>query len=509
MANLMLSIIFRVDCSIKIGTGHFMRCLTLAAELQNNSSHAVKVAFITRDLPNYFCDLLEKNGISQYTLGSTEVLKSPGDLHHSDWLSVSQEVDADEVNKVLDKHSYDWLIVDHYALDSRWESLVRPNVKWLMAIDDIADRDHACDLLVDANFYLDLKTRYKGKILKDCQLLMGPRYALLRSEFRETRKLVKARSGEIHKVLVFFGGVDEKNYTNTVIEALASFKNLFEVVVIVGELNLNRAKVESNCRTHGFTFLIQVNDIANIMLSVDLCIGAGGTAIWERCCLGLPTITLATSSNQDQQVSDAASAGILYAPLKNADLIEVIQLHVSAMLGNPILLQRISNAAFDMVDGQGALRVARIMNGYTIKIRRATQSDSKSIYDWRNDPSVRSASKNSNELPWEDHEKWIERIISDTDHELLVGEINGIAIGVVRLDKLCEYSEISIYLVPDSYSKGYGPSLLLAAERWLISKRPEIKKIRATVLDKNEKSLKLFSGANYTRRIVIYEKELD
>ena len=214
MVDLMLSIIFRVDCSIKIGTGHFMRCVTLAAELQNNSNHAVKVTFITRDLPNYFCDLLKKNGISHYALGSSEVLKSPGDLDHSDWLSVSQEVDADEVNKILVKHSYDWLIVDHYALDSRWESLVRPNVKWLMAIDDIADRDHTCDLLVDANFYLDLKTRYKGKFLKDCQLLMGPRYALLRSEFRETRKLVKARSGEIQKVLVFFGGVDEKNYTN-------------------------------------------------------------------------------------------------------------------------------------------------------------------------------------------------------------------------------------------------------------------------------------------------------
>jgi UDP-2,4-diacetamido-2,4,6-trideoxy-beta-L-altropyranose hydrolase len=508
MANLMLSVVFRVDCSVKIGTGHFMRCLTLAAELQNNLSHAVKVTFITRDLPNYFCDILEKNGISHYALGSTEALKSPGNLDHSDWLSVSQEIDADEVNKVLDEHSYDWLVVDHYALDSRWENLVRSKVKWLMVIDDIADRDHACDLLVDANFYLDLKTRYKHRVLKDCQLLMGPRYALLRSEFRKTRQLVKARGGKIHKVLVFFGGVDEKNYTNTVIEALASFKNLFEVVVIIGELNLNHAEVESNCKMHGFTFLIQVNDIANIMLGVDLCIGAGGTAIWERCCLGLPTITLATSSNQDQQVSDAASAGILYAPLKNADLIGMIQLHVSAMLGNPALLQRISNAAFDMVDGQGAMRVARIMNGYKIKIRRATQSDAKSIYDWRNDPSIRSASKNSNQLAWNEHEKWIERILSDTDHELLVGEINGAAIGVVRLDKLCEYYEISIYLVPDSYSKGYGPSLLLATERWLITERPEIKKIIATVLSKNEKSLKLFSDANYSRRSVIYEKEL-
>jgi len=509
MSNLMLNIIFRVDCSVKIGTGHFMRCLTLAAELQNNSSRKARVTFITRDLPNYFYDILEKNGISHHALGSIEVLKGPKDLHHSDWLSVSQEIDADEVNKVLDEHSYDWLVVDHYALDSRWENLVRPKVKWLMAIDDIADRDHACDLLVDANFYLDLKTRYKARVLKDCQLLMGPRYALLRSEFRKTRQLVKARSGKIHKVLVFFGGVDEKSYTNTVIEALASFKKLFEVVVIIGELNLNRAKIESNCRTHGFTFLIQVNDIANIMLGVDLCIGAGGTAIWERCCLGLPTITLATSSNQAQQVSDAASAGILYSPLTNDDLIGVIQLHVSAMLGNPVLLQRISNAAFDMVDGQGALRVARIMNSYTIKIRRAAHSDSKSIYEWRNDPGIRDASKNNNKLTWDDHVRWIEKIISDTDHELLVGEINGVAIGVVRLDKICECYEISIYLVPNKYSKGYGPSLLAASERWLISERPEIKKIRATVLEKNEKSLKLFSGANYSRRIVIYEKELN
>ena len=198
-----MNIAFRVDASGQIGTGHFMRCLTLA---ENLHFKGVVIRFVSRHLPEYLREMLFEKGYELILLNGAFSDSIKDDLPHSHWLECSQQRDAQDSAQALSDRTWDWLIVDHYALDTRWESVMRQGVKKILVIDDIADRQHDCELLLDQNFYTDMHARYTGKVPAQCKLLIGPRYALLREEFRLLRQQLKPRTGPVKRIHVFFWG---------------------------------------------------------------------------------------------------------------------------------------------------------------------------------------------------------------------------------------------------------------------------------------------------------------
>jgi len=196
-----LKILIRTDSSVQIGTGHVMRCLTLADELRERGA---EIVFVCRDFAGNLC-------------GYTE-----GNLKHAAWLGADWQTDARQVEEIIkDFNTHpDWLVVDHYALDERWERYLRSYVKKIMVIDDLADRPHDCDLLLDQNFYENLESRYDGLAPSGCKKLLGPKYALLRPEFREERKNLRKRDGYVKRIMIFFGGSDPTNETTKALEAV-------------------------------------------------------------------------------------------------------------------------------------------------------------------------------------------------------------------------------------------------------------------------------------------------
>ena len=234
-----LRIAIRVDASIQIGTGHFMRCLTLADEVKQRGG---QIRFVSRHIPVHMINTLLSKGHEFAQLDNTQCGVATETLAHSHWLGVSQAQDSEDTIRVLSDKTWDWLVVDHYALDSRWETMLRQTVKKIFVIDDIADRGHDCDLLLDQNFYSDMDSRYTGKVPKHCRLLLGPRYALLRDEFRKIREQIKPRSGPVKRIFVFFGGVDNENYTGCTIDALSGMDiSDMHVDVVIGEQHPFRA----------------------------------------------------------------------------------------------------------------------------------------------------------------------------------------------------------------------------------------------------------------------------
>ena len=503
---IMSYIAFRVDATSQIGTGHFMRCLTLADALKQRG---VQICFVSRGLPSHLCDMLTNKNISLLSLDSNA--SSPtidNDLVHSHWLGVSQAQDAQETIQALSDQSWDWLVVDHYALDTRWENVLRATVKKIMVIDDIADRSHDCDVLLDQNFYTDMQTRYIDKVPPHCQLLLGPHYALLRDEFRKLREQVKPRTGTVNRILVFFGGVDADNYTARTIDVLSQIGiSGLQVDVVIGTQHPCRIEIETRCAELGYICHVQTNHMAELMAVADLAIGAGGSAVWERCCLGVPTLSICVASNQHEQIVDAAQNGLLYA-LLSGDLVNAIKIHVMALFENESLRQLISNIAMKIVDGRGTIRIANILSMSEIKIRPANKNDSPKLFEWRNHAAIRAVSRNQDLITWEEHQSWFIESMNDKDRILLIGYIGDDTVGVVRFDKQADFAEVSIYLVPDGGHTGKGRNLLSSAEQWLKVNRPDIKHILATVLGKNEPSQKLFSGAHYSIDTVRYLKEL-
>lgn len=500
-----MKIAFRTDASSQIGTGHFMRCLTLAEALKKQG---VDICFISRNLPLHLRDMLDTKSIQLITLSSHDIDVSIDELAHASWLGVSQEQDAMATVEALSCQVFDWLVVDHYALDVRWESIVRPNVKKIMVIDDLADRHHDCDILLDQNYYADIETRYKNKVPADCQLFLGPKYALLRDEFRALSEQVKVRSGEVKKVLVFFGGVDADNHTLEAIDALSEINSGLHVDVVIGAQHPFKELIEKTCAKYNFGCHVQISYMAKLMAEADLAIGAGGTAIWERCCLGLPAISICTAENQLKQIADAAELGFLYAPLFGKDVMQSIRLHAQALLSNPQLIRFISNAGMKLVDGKGTLRVASWIESSLIEIRNVTPHDSKNIFEWRNNRKIRDVSRDSELITWDEHQKWFDAVLADSNRQLLIGMINENQIGVVRFDIEKDVAEVSIYLVPEKDYFGKGKGLLLASEEWLRINHPEIKSINATVMSGNEVSKRLFLGSGYRISSTSYKKDL-
>ncbi len=310
-----MNIFFRVDASEEIGTGHVMRCITLADELQSNGAN---IFFICRELKGNLIGYIEDKGYKVFTLKnvtdiqskSIESLRETKNCssikNHFDWLETTWQEDANQVRKIIrdffenEGNKIEWLIVDHYALDEKWEKKLRPYTKKIMIIDDLANRSHDCDLLLDQNLCENMERRYDELVPRKCQKLLGPQFALLRPEFKEARKNLKKRDGQVKRILVFFGGVDPTNETVKALQAIQMLETSdITIDVVVGKSNPHKNQVAKYCNSMPNTnFYCQVENMAELMAQADLAIGAGGVTTWERCYLGLPAIVLTTANNQ-------------------------------------------------------------------------------------------------------------------------------------------------------------------------------------------------------------------
>lgn len=484
-----------------------MRCLTLADGLRQRSA---QIRFISRHLPGHFRDILAAKGHEFMSLGNDSCQATPDHLAHASWLGTSQHADAQASIHALSDQVWDWLIVDHYALDASWESAHRETARNILAIDDLADRRHDCDVLLDQNFYADMETRYTGKLPENCRSLLGPEYALLRDEFCQLHEQVKPRTGSVKRLLVFFGGVDADNYTGCAVEALVNLgiKGL-HVDVVIGAQHPHREQIELACTEHNFDCHVQTKRMAELMAVADLAVGAGGSATWERCCLGLPAFVICTAKNQIRQVADAASEGLLYAPEIRGQLSDAIRRHICTLMENEGLRLSIARKAMQAVDGRGVLRAVANLDCGSIEIRIAGQRDSKRLFEWRNHPAIRAVSRSTCMINWEDHQSWFASVLNDPDRMLLIGQREGLSVGVVRFDIEGDEAEISIYLVPNTKQAGLGTDLLRNAERWLAANRPDVRKLRADVLGGNERSRRLFIRAGYRVESTTFSKRLD
>jgi UDP-2,4-diacetamido-2,4,6-trideoxy-beta-L-altropyranose hydrolase len=483
-------IAFRVDASIIMGSGHFMRCLTLAQKLKERG---YEIAFICRHLPEAYSTYLTDSKIHLYKIDTSPPLYNTQEKSYLSWLGTSQEQDAKNTINAIRHIHWDWIIVDHYALDISWESLIKPFCKKVMVIDDLANRKHNCDILLDQNYYHVDANPYFGLTTPNCITLLGPQYALLRPEFEQMRRQLQPRDNQVKKILIFFGGVDAEDFTSKAIDAIASLRNQsFTVNVVIGSHHPNKANITQICRQLNYHCHVQTNKMAELIAQADICIGAGGSATWERCALGLPTITLCVADNQRVLCQNAAKAGLIYFPELTNDLVEEIQLHFRALLSNSFLRKNISHRGLQLIDTKGAERVLSYLNTSSVNLRLAMLDDMRSVFEWRNHSEIRSISRNQNIIDWGDHQKWFKGVLSSTDIKLLIGYIGETSIGVVRFDLKGKSAEISIYLIPGNFRKGLGTKLLLAAEKWLKSTFPEIKEISAEILTSNPISQQFF-----------------
>ncbi len=352
---------FRTDASINIGTGHVMRCLTLAEALRQRGAHC---RFICRSLPGNLIGEISKRGFDVLELpydgrwAATEATQTM----HAAWLGADWQMDAEQTKVHAVETSIDWLVVDHYALDARWEHALSPHYRKLMVIDDLADRPHICDLLLDQTFARDAAD-YHPLVPAYCDLLCGSQYALLRPEFNALRpySLKRRAQTNLRELLITMGGVDKDNATGQMLRALQTcpLPADCQITVVMGATAPWQDEVRKQAQNMPWPtrVLVGVTEMARLMANSDLAIGAAGATSWERCCLGLPTIMLVLAENQRKIAQGLErSGGIKLIELGQNATNQLRQLLLQ-LVDDPVQLLNMSNSAANVVDGAGITAV--------------------------------------------------------------------------------------------------------------------------------------------------------
>ena len=347
-----------------------MRCLTLADALR---AEGAECHFICREHPGHLLDFIRSKGFSTHCLSFAEGsacfdLQARQEVQpaHAHWLGVTQHQDAKACATILETLRPDWLVVDHYALDAQWETSLQTYFTNLLVIDDLADRRHICDLLLDQNLGRT-EQDYTALVPDDCLLLIGAQYALLRPEFARLRKQSLERRGspQLQHLLITMGGVDQANATGAALQALKSCRlpancSISVVMGLKAPCMADVTEVAANM-PWSTEVLLNVTDMAERMAAADLVIGAAGSTSWERCCLGVPTIMVVLADNQKPGAKALLHSGSVVLIEEARDIPECLPSAILALThGNA--LAEMSESARKISDGLGVQRVIKKMS---------------------------------------------------------------------------------------------------------------------------------------------------
>ena len=356
-----MNVVIRADASTRMGTGHVMRCATLAHSLEDRGATP---RFICRDHPGSLIAWLGDKWDVRVLPPPPDSPSVTGD-DYAAWLGVAESADAEETIAALSGDRPDWLVVDHYSLGLAWETQLRPHAGRIFAIDDLEGRRHDCDALLDQNF--PAPGSAARRILSiGCQPLIGPRFALMAPAYARQRAAGRRRDGRVRRVLVYFGGADPANMTAEALTALAApeFSHLM-IDLVIGTNHAHRRTLEAqaagqaNVTVHGTR-----PHLADLMDRADLAIAAGGTTTWERLCLGLPSLVVTIAGNQRPANDALASAGlIVHAGEGGAVRAPAIRASLKSLLEDRDCLLTLAARGQALVDGQGAGRVADVLLG--------------------------------------------------------------------------------------------------------------------------------------------------
>lgn len=470
-----MTIVFRVDASSVIGLGHLRRCLSLATALNaiGESSH-----FLCAQTDLDCRTLIEAAHFSYRSL----------DPFFGDW-----HADFENVKRALGSETPVWIVVDHYGLDSHWHDAIKREYGCNVAIiDDLANRNLRCDLLLDQNYHCDPVQKYAGHVRGQYLGLFGPAFAMLDLAYVNADRY--AFSDEVRSIGIFMGGTDSLNISSRVIDAIRSsgFGGDIEVATTSGNPALPQLK-EKVASSHNTRITVDLPHLAGFFARHDLQIGAGGSATWERCCIGAPSILIPFVENHNIVLDSLGKLQIASAmPWGWQNDLLAGKISVAVKDTQQRRLQHENGIA--LVDGNGAMRVAISMLRGRMQLRPATIDDCARAYEWRNNPKVRAASHNSEPIVWEGHQAWFQTMLQSERCQMFVAKIGNLEVGHIRLDQDADMDEVSFYIDPKLNGLGIGARMLAAVEN-----KSFADSIFGTIVEGNVVSHRLFEKNRYSR----------
>jgi len=484
--------VFRLDAGASIGGGHAVRCLALADALGEN---AWRCTFAVADEG---VDLMRRVADGRYQVVP---------------IAQAQALDPGRLRAAI-PGGCDLLVTDHYDWSAKQERSCRGWARHILAIDDLCDRPHDCDVLLDVGIGRE-PGQYASLLPRACRLLLGPGYAPLRREFAARRESSAGRpkTGAPPRVFVNFGLLDAGNFAGRTLEALERIGFQGAVDLVLGASSAHLARVQARVRDAAGTVRLHVEPpgIVTLMADADLAVGAAGGSAWERCCLGLPSLVVTVAPNQEHNARTLAERGaceVLSAPEER--FVPALADALARLLRDRAALESMASAARAVTDGRGARRVALAIDpesaqdGGQVTLRRLAPEDIERTYRWQQHPDIRRYARDPRPPTWAEHTAWVTRELSDPGCVLDIVEHDATPAGVVRLDRIEREGadaayEVSIYVAPELTGRGIGAAALKALRRMA----PEAVLV-AHVLPANTASHALFAAAGYVLQDGVY-----
>jgi UDP-2,4-diacetamido-2,4,6-trideoxy-beta-L-altropyranose hydrolase len=473
------SAVIRADASVLIGGGHVRRCFVLAEAL---AATGWDITFAVRPATVEVVPLLLRSAFRLVQLADDS---------------------AGELQQQLPE-GCDLLIVDCYTLDEAFERGCRNWAKRILVIDDLANRSHECDVLVDQTPNRTAEA-YTGFVPNQCRVLAGSEYALLDPRFRRHRVDRQVMREEVGCVLVNFGNTDPLGATKLALQALLVADMRFDVDVVVGSGTPDLAGVRRMAqqlrppaRLH-----IDVDDMAALTERADLAVGAGGVGALERCCLGIPSLIIVVADNQKANADALTRAGaaLNMGPLMSLAAAQLA--HALRELSPDRRLRRsMSEAALKITDGLGPARVRlfclpplRAKDGGVVELRSVRLTDADIMLAWQSVPGIRAFTFNPQAPDRKTHLQWLQQKLDDLSCIFNLVLHEGKPAGILRFDRDAQgWYAVTILIAQDHQNLGIGLAALQLAKRLL----PHAE-LRAEINVKNVASVRIFERAGFSQ----------
>lgn len=497
----------RADAASKIGTGHIRRCLSLLNALR---ALGAQTFIVSRSHDRVAPDVMRNEDVDVCWLPAPDpdMAREEGrETSHERWAGVPWLQDADETIDALRVFAPDWVIVDHYALDARWHDRVRSALNCrFFAIDDLGDRALSADILLDANASSSHSIKYECRLQRQTKLLTGLRFALFSESYKTAASYLFCE--EVRSIGIFMGGGDPLGLSAQVLQTLredVGFAGVIEIVI--GSADFVSEELAEKCaEDNNLTLSVNLPELSSFYTRHDLQIGAGGTATYERCLLGVPTIALAAAENQLAVIPELESMGAIRSALlptvkdthllPNAPSLAAV---VRELIADPDKRRQLSIISRSLIDAKGAERAALSILKDGMTIRRTTEADARLLHAWRNHPKTRSTSLNAEEISLSHHVEWLKAALADQDRVLLIAQIGNRPIGTIRFDLIeRDVWRVSLFLDPDLHTLGLGKIMLQLGEQDLKSQSAGDFVVRAEVVAGNAVSANMFVRGGYS-----------
>lgn len=499
-----MKVVFRTDASSVIGNGHLVRCLTLAKSLKKLNTEC---EFICRENKNDLFKEINKENFKLTLLPNLNNKTNKKKIIKTNWLGLNWKDDANQTINALKGYKIDWLIIDHYGIGREWEKKLRTYTQNIIVIDDLANRNHDCDILIDQNLIANFKNRYKNLLPNHCNTFLGPSFAILQNKYKDLHLVAQPRKNITKNILIYFGGTDQIRLIEM---TLSSFYRLnrddINLDIVISSKNSEISKIQKLIKNNkNIRIKKNLKSLAPLMLKADLAIGACGTTTWERCCLGLPSIVITIAEHQ-KLIAKELQKRQLIKWLGHHDSIKASSIYKALLSLIDQSQEKWSKECMLVTDGSGSEKIASIiaLNSKTkLFIRSATINDEDLLLHWANDNLVRSNGFNSKIITKKIHSDWFKfRLNNPGICKIYILETNEKApIGQVRFEKIDNRWYINYSLASFARGKKISSNLLdIAIKKF---KKNNKNQLIAEVKEDNLSSRKVFEKIGFKQTFAI------